>query len=102
MVKLPISAKLFCKHSQVTFMPYGVVLKDEHRTPNIERPTSNQKQTSNTEHSTTPRRSFFSAVLILVTKILINSSVSCKISSNSSGFKLCFFMFSHSIFHALA
>ena len=24
-----ISAKLFCKHSQVTFMPHGVVLKDE-------------------------------------------------------------------------
>ncbi len=86
MVKLPISAKLFCKHSQVTFMPYGVVLKDEHRTPNIERPTSNQKQTSNTEHSTTPRRSFFSVVLILVTNILIKSSVSCKISFSSSGF----------------
>jgi len=31
-----ISAKLFCKHSQVAFMPYGVVLKDE-------RPTSNKK-----------------------------------------------------------
>jgi len=29
---------------------------------------------------------FFSAVLILVTKILFNSSVSCIISSNSSGF----------------
>jgi hypothetical protein len=28
----PISAKLFCKHSQVTFMPYRVVLKDERRT----------------------------------------------------------------------
>ena len=26
---IPISAKLFCKHSQVAFMPYGVVLKDE-------------------------------------------------------------------------
>ena len=41
-----ISAKLFCKHSQLTFIPYEVVLKDE-------RPTSNKKQTSNTEHSTT-------------------------------------------------
>ncbi len=29
---------------------------------------------------------FFPAVLILVTKILINSSVSCKISFSSSGF----------------
>ncbi len=77
-----ISAKLFCKHSQVTFIPYGVVSKDERRTSNIEL----KKQTSNTKHSTTPRRGFFSAVLILVTKILINSSVSCKISSNSSGF----------------
>ena len=82
----PISAKLFCKRSQVTFMPYGIVLKDERRTSNIERPTSNEKQTSNTEHSTTPRRGFFSAVLILVTKILINSSVSSKISFSSSGF----------------
>jgi len=53
-----ISAKLFCKHSQVTFMPYGVVLKDERRTSNIERPTSNEKQTSNTEHSTTISISF--------------------------------------------
>ncbi len=47
-----ISAKLFCKRSQVTFMSYKVVLKDERRTSNIERPTSNEKQTSNTEHST--------------------------------------------------
>ena len=47
-----ISAKLFCKRSQVTFMPYGIVLKDEHRTSNVERPTSNEKRISNTEHST--------------------------------------------------
>ncbi len=67
-------------------MTHWVVLKDEHRTSNIERPTSNEKQTPNTEHSTTPRRGFFSAVLILVTKILINSSVSFKISFSSSGF----------------
>ncbi len=51
-----MSAKLFCKHSLVTFIPYGVVLKDERRTSNIERPTSNEKQTSNTEHLITPRR----------------------------------------------
>jgi hypothetical protein len=37
----PISSKLFCKRSQVEFMPYGVVLKDERRTSNIERPTLN-------------------------------------------------------------
>ncbi len=48
----PISVNLFCKHSQVTFMPYRVVLKDERPTSNIERPTSNEKQTSNIEHST--------------------------------------------------
>ncbi len=36
-----IGTKLFCKHSQVAFMPYGAVLKDERRTSNIERPTSN-------------------------------------------------------------
>ncbi len=43
----PISAKLFCKHSQVAFMPDGVVLKDE-------RPTENrlnvEHRTSNIEH----------------------------------------------------
>ncbi len=33
-------------------MPYGVGLKDERPTSNIERPTANEKQTSNTEHST--------------------------------------------------
>jgi len=76
-------------------MPYGVVLKDERRTSNIERPTSNKK--TNIQYRTF-NDYFFSAVLILVTKILINSSVSCKISSNSSGFKLCFFMFFHSTF----
>ena len=56
---------------------------------NVEHPTSNvqhriKKQTSNTEHSTTPRRGFFSAVLILVTKILINSSVSSSFSIQHS------------------
>ena len=66
-------------------MPYGVVLKDERPTSNIERPTSNEK--TNTQYRTlNDYFCFFSAVLILVTKILINSSVSCKISSNSSGF----------------
>ncbi len=40
-------------------MPYGLISRDEHPTSNIERPI-------------TPRRDFFSAVLILVTKILIN------------------------------
>ncbi len=46
-----ISAKLFFKDSQVTFMPYRVVLKDERR--NIlkdERPTSNiERRTSNND-----------------------------------------------------
>ncbi len=93
----PISAKLFCKHSQVTFMPYGVVLKDERRTSNIERPTSNKK--TNVQYRTfSDYFYFFSAVLILVTKIFNKSSVSPKISFSSSGFKLCFFMFSHSTF----
>ncbi|MCK4467687.1 MAG: hypothetical protein KAU60_04975, partial [Desulfobacterales bacterium] len=40
-VSCSISAKLFCKRSQVAFMPYGVVLKDERPTSNIERRTSN-------------------------------------------------------------
>ncbi len=56
--RAPISAKLFGKHSQVAFIPYGVVLKDERLTSNIERPTSNKKQTSNTEHSKTVSISF--------------------------------------------
>jgi hypothetical protein len=73
-----ISAKLFCKRSRVAFMPCGVVLKDERRTSNEK--TNTQYQTFNSYFC------FFSAVLILVTKILINSSVFCKISSNSSGF----------------
>jgi hypothetical protein len=30
----PISAKLFCKHSQVAFVPYGLGLQDERRTSN--------------------------------------------------------------------
>ena len=63
-------------------MPYRVVLKDERPTSNVQHRM--KKQTPNTQHSTT--RGFFSAVLILVTKILINSSVSCKISFRSSGF----------------
>jgi hypothetical protein len=48
---MAISAELFCKYSQVKFLPKGFVLKDEHRTSNIERPTSNEKQTSNTKYS---------------------------------------------------
>jgi hypothetical protein len=54
-------------------MPYGVVLKDERPTSNIERPTSNEK--TNIQYRTF-NDYFFSAVLIVVTKILINSSVS--------------------------
>jgi hypothetical protein len=40
-------AKLFCKHSQVAFMPYGVDLKDERRTSNIELKTNIQYRTFN-------------------------------------------------------
>ena len=54
-----------CKHSQVTFMPYGVVLKDERPTSNIQHRM--KKQTPDTEHSTI-------------------ISVSCEISFSSSGF----------------
>ncbi len=66
-------------------MPYGVVLKDEHRTSNIERPTSNKK-TNIQYRKFNDYFYFFSAVLILVTKILIKSSVFPKISFSSSGF----------------
>ena len=43
-----ISAKLFCKHSQVTFMPYGAVLKDE---PNIKSAKAHwrKRRTSNND-----------------------------------------------------
>jgi hypothetical protein len=40
-VQSTISANLFCKHSQVTFVPYRVVLKDERRTSNIQRQMKN-------------------------------------------------------------
>jgi len=61
------------------------LLKDERRTSNIERPTSNKK--TNIQYwKLNDYFCFFSAVLILVTKILINSSVSFKISFSSSGF----------------
>ena len=80
-------------------MPYGVVSTDERRTSNIERPTSNKK--TNIQYRTfNDYFYFFSAVLILVTKILINSSVSCKISPNSPGFLISgtrFFPFSHAL-----
>jgi hypothetical protein len=39
-------------------MPYAVGLKDERPTSNIQLPTSNEKQKSNIQHSTTPRRGF--------------------------------------------
>ena len=115
-----LSPKLFCKHSQVTFMPYGVILKMnvEHRTSNVQHRI--KKQTSNTDELVKSRKTpffvipakagiqffqlvaefldsgfhrsddflrnhqywtlnnylyFFSAGLILVAKILINSSV---------------------------
>jgi hypothetical protein len=75
-------------------MPYGVVLKDERRTSNIERPTSNKK--TNTQYRTSIGYfCFFSAILILVTKILINSSVSSKISSNSLDFLVNGCLFRH-------
>ncbi len=38
---IPISSNLFCRHSQGTFTPYRVVLKDERRTSNIQHRTSN-------------------------------------------------------------
>jgi len=42
---------------RVTFMPQWIVLKNEHRTSNIKRPTSNEIK-SNTEHSTPSSFSF--------------------------------------------
>jgi hypothetical protein len=61
-----INAQLFSKRSQVRFMPYGVVLKDERRTSdrlNIEHRTSNvqcriKRRTSDTEHLTAISFSF--------------------------------------------
>jgi hypothetical protein len=38
---IPISAKLFDKCSHGAFMPYGRVLKEEHRTSNVQHRTSN-------------------------------------------------------------
>ena len=42
-----ISAKLLCKHSQVAFMPYGLVSRDERRTSNIERPITPRREIKN-------------------------------------------------------
>jgi len=53
-----VARKAFRNRSQVTFMPYGIVLKDERRTSNIERSTSNEKRISNIEHSTAISVSF--------------------------------------------
>ena len=50
-----MSAKLFCDHSQVTSMPYRVVLKIERRTSNVQRGTSN--------NDVAPLRSLISFVL---------------------------------------
>ncbi len=70
-------------------MPYGVVLEDERRTSNIERPTSNEK--TNIQYRIfNDYFYFFSAVLILVTKILINSSVSSFSIQNSMLDVRCF------------
>ncbi len=75
---MPISAKLFCKHTQVAFMPYGVILKDERPTSNIERPTSNEK--TNIQSKTfNDYFCFFSAVLILVTDIEHSSVCSSRL-----------------------
>jgi len=52
-----ISAKLFCKQDR--FMPYGVVLKDERPTSNIERPTSNKKTEPYPGSTYALQRSFF-------------------------------------------
>jgi len=103
----PISAKLFCKCSYIAFMPYWLVSKDERRTSNVQR-----RMKTNTKYRTfNSYFCFFSAVLILVTKILIHSSVSSKISffmirtensnSLSSRSYLCFVIFflnHHSLF----
>jgi hypothetical protein len=39
---MAISAELFCKYSQVKFLPKGFVLKDEHRTSNVQRRMKNK------------------------------------------------------------
>ena len=46
----PISAKLFCKHSQITFISYKVVLKDERRTSNAQRRMKNKHPIPNIQH----------------------------------------------------
>ena len=46
----PISAKLFCKHSQITFISLRVVLKNEHRTSNVQRRMKNKHPIPNIQH----------------------------------------------------
>jgi len=59
-------------------MPYGVVLKDERRTSNVQHRI--KKQPPNTEHSTTSRCDFVSVVLIFVEYIELNSLRSHRLS----------------------
>jgi hypothetical protein len=52
------NSQIFFCGAGVIFVPCGIVLKDERRTSNIERPTSNKKRISDTEHSTAISVSF--------------------------------------------
>ena len=85
-----MSAKLFCNCSYVPFRSLGES-RGERRTANAQRWTSKNDVAMLRKLSLIQWQTlkgyfcFLSAVLILETNILINSSVSCKISSNSSG-----------------
>ncbi len=71
----------------------------EHRTSNVQRRIKKPGKRRLRCRALNDYFLFFSAVLMLATKIIINSSVSSKISSNSFGLcKLCSFIFSHSKF----
>ena len=81
-----ISAKLFCKHSQVAFMPYGVVLKDEHRTSDIERPITPGREKNKHPIPNIQRLFLFLFSRFYTRNENLNSSVSCKISFSSTVF----------------
>jgi hypothetical protein len=79
----PISAKLFCKNSQVAFMPYGAGLKDERPTSNIQRPIKNKYPIPNIQRLFEFLFSSFDT-----RNILINSSVSCNMVAYSGIWEL--------------
>jgi len=90
-----MSAKLFCKIHSLHLFRMGLFCKMdvEHRTSNVQHRIKKPGKRRLRCRTLNDHFFFFSAVLILATKILIISSVSCKISFSSTGFLNSVFSF---------